>query len=120
MPHKVHIIEADLSGRIHDVVANRDELGVQIARLANAVNEPVFFHEFKQPLAGAPVIMLECSDAFLAEVRKLPAYKKDQEVWKGADFETERSPKITAYFNSKAGPDCKIIPPPSRPKPPKP
>ncbi|MEZ0224717.1 MAG: hypothetical protein ACAH83_09205 [Alphaproteobacteria bacterium] len=117
---KVHVIEADLSGKMTDVVGNRDELGVQIARLANAVNEPVFFHEFKQPLASAPVIMLECSDAFLAQVRTLPAYKKDHEVWKGADFETERSPKIKAYFNSKAGPDCKIPPPPHRPKPPKP
>ena len=119
---KVHVIEADLSGKMTDVVGNRDELGIQIARLAAAVNEPVFFHDFKNPMAGAPVIMLECSDAFLAEVRKLPAYKKDQEVWKGPDYETERSPKIKAYFNSKAGPDCKMLPPPhiKKSKPPRP
>ncbi|TAL27088.1 MAG: hypothetical protein EPN97_18185 [Alphaproteobacteria bacterium] len=117
---KVHVIEADLSGKMTDVVRSRDELGKQIANLANTVNEPVFFHEFKNPMAGAPVIMLECSDAFLAEVRKLPAYKKDHEAWKGKDFETERSPTIQAYFTSKAGPDCKIIPPPKHRKPPTP
>jgi hypothetical protein len=113
---KVRVIEADLTGSLPQVLSQREKLGQEIVALARQVNEPVFFHEFKQPLAGAPVILLECSDAFLAQVRKMPSYVKDQEVWSGKDFETERSAQLQRYYFSggaaaKKGPDCKIKPP---------
>lgn len=129
MAHKVRIIEADLTGTLPQVLDARDSLGVEIAKLAKTVNEPVFFHDFTGPVGGAPIILLECSDAFLDNVRKLPSYKKDQPAWTTPGLETERSPSVQAYFaaGGKAahkGPDCKIIPPPfsrgKKPTPPTP
>ena len=124
MPHKVRIIEADMSKGLMEALGNRDRLGVEIAALAKTVNEPVFFHDFTGPVAGAPIILLECSDAFLANVRKLPSYAKDQAAWTTPGLETERAPKVQAYFmaggKASTGPDCKIIPPPKKPSAPKP
>ena len=113
MPHKVHVIEADLTGSLPNALSERDKLGREIASLAKRVNEPVFFHDYKGPVAGAPTILLECSDAFLAHVRTLPAYKKDHEAFAHPSLETERSPKVQAYFMSS-------VAAPKRPAPPKP
>ena len=107
--HKVRVIEADLSNPIQ-AMTERDQLGRQIAALARQVNEPVLFHDYKGPVGGAPVILLECSDRFLAAVRTLPAYRKDHEVQ--PDLDTERSPRVQAYFMLGAMP--------RRPAPPKP
>jgi hypothetical protein len=115
---KVHIIEAELKCGLPQALANREMLGQEIVSLARTKGENVFFHEFKNDmLGGAPTIMLECSDAFLADVRALPSYRKDQDVWSGKDFETQRSAKLQHYYFSggaaaRKGPDCKIIPPP--------
>jgi hypothetical protein len=117
---KVHVIEADLTGTLPQVLADRDTLGRDIVELARSTRETVYFHNFIGPVGGAPIILLECSDAFLAQVRKLPSYKKDQAAWTTPGLETERSPKVQAYFASKTGPDCKIIPPPKKPGAPKP
>ncbi len=94
---KVHVIEADMTGKWQDAVQERDNLGRAVAKLAAQVNEPVFFHDFKDPVAGAPVLMIECSDAFLAEVKKLPGFKNAHDVWNG--METERRPSIQQYFS---------------------
>lgn len=109
---KVHVIEADMSGNWANAVQERDSLGRAIAKLAASVNEPVWFHDFKDPVAGAPVVMLECSDAFLAEVKKLPGFKKSYDVWE--NMETERKPSIQQYF-SQAPAQA-----PRKPKPPRP
>jgi hypothetical protein len=118
---KVHVIEAEMYGSIVDVVANRDKLGRSIAQLAVATGEQVYFHDFKDPVGGAPVVMLECSDAFLAQVKRLPGYSTSYDVW--PDMETERKPSIQNYFTqapaSAAPPPNKNTPPrkPSAPKP---
>lgn len=109
--HKVHVIEADLSNPAQ-ALSERDKLGRQIAALAKQVNEPVLFHDYKGPVAGAPIILLECSDRFLAAVRTLPAYKSDHEALPHPALETERSPRVQAYFMSGAAP--------RKPAPPKP
>lgn len=112
---KVHVIEADMTGNWMNAVQCRDDLGRAIAKLAASVNEPVWFHDFKDPVAGAPVVMLECSDAFLAEVKKLPGFKNSHDVWE--NLETERKPSIHQYFsNPPAQPPAK----PRAPKPPRP
>ena len=111
---KVHVIEADLSSGLPQALAEREKLGQEIVSLARTRGEPVFFHEFRNDmLAGAPVIMLECSDAFLAEARKLPAYKKDQPAWPGADLATQRSPQLQSYYFSggRKAPAAKLRPP---------
>ncbi len=91
---KVHIIEADMAGYVHA----RDDLGKKIGALAKTVNEPVFFHDYKDPVCGAPVILLECSDAFLKKVKQLPECKKVEELPPGEA--TERSQSILSYFTS--------------------
>jgi len=102
---KVHVIEAEMQVGWKDAVQNRDNLGREIAKLAATTGEVVHFHDFKDPVAGAPVVMLECSDAFLAQVKKLPGFKDAHPVWGG--METERKPAIAAYFSQ----------PPAAPKP---
>lgn len=111
---KVHVIEADMTGHWHDTVHKRDDLGRAIAKLAASTGEQVFFHDFKDPVAGAPIVMLECSDAFLAEVQKLPGYKHHHDVWGG--METERKPGIAKHF-SQAPAAVKPHKKPHAPKP---
>lgn len=112
---KVHVIEADMSGPWQDAVQKRDDLGRAIGKLAAQANESVWFHDFKEPVAGAPVIMLECSDAFLAQVQKLPGFSKSQDLWQ--DMETERAPSIQKYFTQPPAPPKtpKHFPRPPRP-----
>ncbi len=123
MPHKVHVIEADLTGTLPQVLKERDSLGRGIAELALSSRETVYFHDYVGPVGGAPTILLECSDAFLTKVRTLPGYKKDHEAWTTPGLETARSPRVQDYFinGGTTGPDCKIMPPPVRkPRPPQP
>lgn len=111
---KVHVIEAGMYGSIVDVVANRDKLGHSIAQLAAKTGEQVHFHDFKDPVAGAPVLLLECSDAFLEQVKKLPGYATSYDVW--PDMETERKPSILNYFTQAPAASA----PPRKPSAPKP
>jgi hypothetical protein len=104
---KVHVVEADMSGNIHEVVAKRDELGRSIAKLADRVNTPVFFHDYKDPVAGAPQILLECSDTFLDLVKKLPGFASTHEH---AGLPTERKPAIKNYFLGKPAAPAKTPP----------
>lgn len=89
---KVYSIEA--SG----TVEARDALGRQIASLAAKNKEKIYFHDYAdKDLGGAPVVLLECSDAFLESVRQLSACKGDEQ----ARQPTERSAAVQAYFNEK-------------------
>lgn len=117
----VHVIEAEMYGSIVDVVANRDKLGRAVAGLAAKTGEQVHFHDFKDPVAGAPILLLECSDAFLEQVKKLPGFSKAYDVW--PDMETERKPSIHNYFTqvpAAATPPNKTATPPRKPFAPKP
>lgn len=98
-----------MTGVWQDAVEKRDALGRGIARLAARVNEPVWFHDFKEPVAGAPVIMLECSDAFLAEVKKLPGFVQSHDLWPGA--KTVRAPALRQYFSQAQKPPRRLRPP---------
>lgn len=111
---KVHVIEAEMYGSIVDVVSNRDKLGRAVAGLAAAKGEQVHFHDFKDPVAGAPVLLLECSDEFLEQVKKLPGYATSYDVW--PDMETERKPSILNYFSQAPAASA----PPRKPSAPKP
>lgn len=93
---KVHVVEADLTGNIMTIVEKRDDLGRAIAQLAKQMNEPVHFHDFVDPVAGAPIVMIECSDAFIAQVERLNGVSRVHDVW--PDLATARSANIQAYF----------------------
>ncbi len=111
--HKVHIIEPDFQAPIETVVKNRDELGRAISKLAKSEGETVYFHDFKEPVAGAPVVMLECSDDFLEKVKKLPGaanvYEHDVTT-----MPTARDAAVQHYFNEAAKPPKVIC---KKPKP---
>lgn len=96
---KVHVIEADLTGSLPNALSEREKLGQEIVGLALKTHATVWFHEYKSDaLGGAPTIMLECTDKFLAEIRKLPSYRKDQPASPTPGLETERSPKLQHYY----------------------
>src|SRR5690606_3080823 len=91
-----------MTGAAEDVVKSRDNLGRDIAALAKKEGAEIHFHDFKEALAGAPVLLLECSNDFLKKVEKLDGFVKAHDVWQ--DMETERSPALTAYFTSTPAP----------------
>lgn len=108
--HKVHVIEPDFQAQIDTVVQRRDDLGREIVKLAERENETVFFHDYTEPCAAAPVMMLECSDDFLEKVRALPGAANIHDGW--PNMPTERNATVQQYFNDAATP-----PQPPRKKP---
>lgn len=92
----VYVIDAKSDMR--NMLDARNELGRTIAALAKREMEIVWFHDIKEPVAGAPQIFLECSDRFIDKVRALPGVAR-LDIYTGP-FETERRPEIYAFFNS--------------------
>jgi hypothetical protein len=98
----LYTVSADLTSGIADVVQKRDDLGRDIAALAAKNNAQVWFHEFTDPVAGAPIILLECTKDFLAQVKNLPGCVETAEyTWPLA---TQRSPQIYNYFSTPRKP----------------
>ena len=65
-------------------------LRAEILMLANAGTEDIFLHQFKDDtLGGAPGILLECSPAFLEQVKTKTLYGSSHPVW--PDLETHRT-----------------------------
>jgi hypothetical protein len=80
-------------------VQERNDLGRAIAALARQENEAIYYHDYKadpsgEPRVGAPVILLECSAAFLEKVKQLPKIESVRIPTNA----TERVPRILAYF----------------------
>jgi len=91
-PRSLHVVYADAAKHGDGTRAVQATLALraEILKLANAKPEEVFLHRLTDELlGGAPSVLLECSDGFLAEVKKLPLYKNSHEMWPG--FETARS-----------------------------
>ena len=93
---KVYVIEAEPDGGLKDALNERSALGKAIGTLAKKVNTPVFFHDYTGPVGGAPVILLECGDAFLESVKKLSGVKRVYE--NSPALTTERSAALWGYF----------------------
>jgi len=110
----VHIIEADLKGNVYEVMENREKLGRAVATLAQEQGADIYFHDFKEPLAGAPVLLVECSEDFLKKIEKLDGFKKSYDLWE--DVETERSPRLAAHFSGSAAPAASRTPPKKPPR----
>lgn len=88
----VHVVYADAAkyGDGTQPVQAVLALRADILKLANTKPEEIFLHRLTDELlGGAPSVLLECSDDFLAEVKKLPLYKNSHDMWPG--FETARS-----------------------------
>ena len=99
---KIYVIEAksqyadeNIPAKYDDLLAKCDLLGRSVAALAREHKEDAWFHDYKDPVGGAPGVLLECSESFLDAVRMLPhfgrAYEQDR-------FRTERSSSIQRHF----------------------
>src|SRR4051812_7325543 len=100
----IYIIIAGRSSQDEDAGAERDKMGRAIGGLARNIKEPVFFHDYtptgtgSAAATGAPVILLECSEAFLQEVKKLPGFSMAFE--KSSPIPTARSAALWNYFTA--------------------
>lgn len=77
--NKIYSIETDFTKNWNDVLNDRQKLGHAIVTLAKSAGEEIHFHDYKDPVCGAPVILLECSQAFLDQVKNLPECKNVQD-----------------------------------------
>jgi hypothetical protein len=100
---KVYMIELKDN---NDVLYTRDRLGRKITILSDAVKEPVYFHDYKDPVAGAPVIILECSKAFLDRLSGEYFIEKMGEI--DPSIKTERSLKVQRHFEKAAPPPAPV------------
>jgi hypothetical protein len=99
---KVYVIEpktSDARGQGWGSPAERDALGKAIGTLAKAANTPVFFHARTDLAAGSSFILLECSEAFLEQVKALPEFGRATE--KQPYFLTARSADLWSYFTGE-------------------
>jgi hypothetical protein len=103
---KVFIIEMDQSGSRQEAFAKRDTLGRAIIHIAMTASEPVFFHDYKGIVGANPILLLECSDAFLAQVKKFQSVGIVKEL--DPRIPSRPSPQLHRYFGSV----------PSQPRPP--
>lgn len=105
----IHIIKADLR-HPQSMLDNNQRLGQAIVALARREGADVWFHATvtATPLGGAPCILLECSDDFLADVRALPDCKSVTAYNWG--FPTQRDPNTYAFFSKPAAPPAPGMP----------
>ncbi|MBI1214929.1 MAG: hypothetical protein GC185_03810 [Alphaproteobacteria bacterium] len=113
---KTYTVTPEQSGSIFETVARRDTLGRAIAKLAEAHGVGVWFHDYKDPVAGAPVIMVECGDVLLEQIKKMSGVKSVEET--SGTLETERNARIKKYFTAPSSPSPAS--PPKNPDPKKP
>ncbi|MEZ0262325.1 MAG: hypothetical protein ACAH80_15070 [Alphaproteobacteria bacterium] len=72
MKNKVYSITVDFTGTTWpQAVEKTMKLDADIQRLAKASGEDVHMHQYKEPMLGAPCILVECSEAFLEKIKKL-------------------------------------------------
>lgn len=73
MKNKVYSITVDFTGTtIGEAVGKTMKLDADIQRLAKASGEDVHMHQYKELMLGAPCVLVECSEAFLEKIKKLP------------------------------------------------
>jgi hypothetical protein len=94
----VHVIETAGGGDPRAALDRRAALGRAIAALAARRGETVWFHDFADPVGGAPVILLECADDFLAAAARLPGFGRAHPLAGWPGIKSVRSPEIQKYY----------------------
>lgn len=89
---------------INQILKDRAALETALHALAARENETIYMHDYKDDtLGGAPILMVECSDAFVKKaVQSLPLIKDHHDMWD--DIETVRRTPILGATPVRKGP----------------
>jgi len=94
---KVHVICTDFAKTSwNEVLQKRDDLGRAINDLSASMGETAYFHDYVEPMCGAPVLMVECSDKLMEEIKKLPGFDEEHDL--SPNVSTFRSPALQNHF----------------------
>ena len=75
MKNKVYAVTTQFEGTTWaEACSKTAKLDAEIQRLAKKSGEDVHMHQWKEPVEGAPVVLVECPEAFLDKVKKLPLF----------------------------------------------
>jgi hypothetical protein len=75
MKNKVYSITVDFTGTSWPEACEKtSKLDADIQRLAKKSGEDVHMHQYREPMLGAPVVLVECSEAFLEKIKRLPLF----------------------------------------------
>jgi len=75
MKNKVYSVSVNFSGTSWaEACQKTSNLDADIQRLAKAGGDDVHMHQYREPMLGAPVVLIECPEAFLEKVKKLPLF----------------------------------------------
>lgn len=81
MKNKVYAITADY---MHlswpDAYGRMMQLDAAIQKLAKNSGADVHMHQYKTPVEGVPVVLVECPPEFLAQIQKLPLFHSLREI----------------------------------------
>lgn len=107
-PLSRRLVTARLRGNKKDylsgmILEQRERLGRAMALLGRKTGQAVFFHDYEDAMAGAPVIMIECANDFAAQAAKLAGASRVYPLPQGT--ETRRSASLQTYYSAGiAGP----------------
>lgn len=80
--NKVYVVMIDFTGTSWaDACARTSRLDADVQKLAVICKEDVHMHQYADPVGGAPVVLVECSEAFLEKIRQLPLYHASHDLW---------------------------------------
>ena len=77
MTNKTYMITVDFAGTTWaEACAKTARLDADVQRLARQSGEEVHMRQWKEPVDGAPVVLVECSETFLDKIKKLPLFDR--------------------------------------------
>jgi hypothetical protein len=76
MENKVYVVTPDFTGlNWGDMCRKAMQLDADIQRLAKSSGDTsVHMHQWNPPVPGSPTVVVECSEAFLEKIKKLPLF----------------------------------------------
>ena len=75
MENKVYVVTPDFTGLNWAEMCRKSmQLDADIQRLAKASGDDVHMHQWNPPVPGSPTVLVECSEAFLEKIKRLPLF----------------------------------------------
>ena len=90
---KIYAVATDYTGKTWaEAIGNTFKLDAAIQRLAKAEGESISLYSYKTPVSGQPpVVLLECSEAFLEKVKRLPLFNSVRPLGTAVETVNRRS-----------------------------